>query len=192
MKNYFVFLLTGVFLLVGCSSIQVASNRDQSVDFNRFKTYEYYGWSNDSGKSLTPFEQKLIEDEFGEEFRRRGLTYVKEGGDLVVALNIAAEDRTQTVIDTFDMGYGGFGYGPGWRWGSNVWGGDSMSTYHTYDYKVGTLVVDVYDAADKKLIWEGVGTKIVDDNPQTREKGIPEAVAAIMEQYPVAPLASGE
>jgi len=182
MKSYRTVLIAGILFLGGCSSIQVASNYDQSVDFTRFKTYEYYGWANNSDTLLTPFEKKLFEESFSQEFKKRGLTFVKQGGDLIVALNIVTEDKAETVIDTFDTGPGyGFGYGPGWRWGN------SMATYHTYEYTVGTLVVDVYDTANQTLIWEGVGTKIVDEDPASRKEGIPAAVAAIMEQYPVKP-----
>ena len=84
------------------------------------------------------------------------------------------------------MGYGGYyGYGPAYGWGP------SMSTAHTtfneYEYTVGTLVVDVYDAKNKKLIWEGVAQGTIDENPRGREENIKKVVAQIMARYPVQP-----
>lgn len=61
-------------------------------------------------------------------------------------------------------------------------------TVHEYDYQMGTLVCDVFDKADQRLIWEGIGSGTVDDNHNTRDENIPKAVAAIMEKYPVQPL----
>lgn len=114
----------------------------------------------------------------------------------MVALYIVTEQKQETTATTTGMGgpYGGYGggyggyygHGPGWGWG----GGMSTTSYNTYDYTVGTLVCDVFHTGDKKLIWEGVGSGTVDDNPQSREDGIPKAVAKIMAQYPVAPISA--
>lgn len=195
MKTKIAILLSLVVFLGGCSSIQVTSDYDKTVDFTQFKTFEYYGWADNSDKILTPFDKERIEKAFGDEFRKRDLEYVKEGGDLIVALYIVTEQKQQTTANTTSMGggYGGYyGYGPGWGWGGGYGGyggmGHSTTTYSTYDYTVGTLVVDVFHKSDQKLIWEGVGSGTVDDSPQTRDESIPKAVAAIMKQYPVAPI----
>jgi hypothetical protein len=66
--------------------------------------------------------------------------------------------------------------------------GTSTTTYSEYDYQVGTLVVDVFDKKAEKLIWEGIGKKTLDDNPQTNDKNIQKTVAAIMKNYPVQPI----
>jgi ribosome recycling factor len=50
------------------------------------------------------------------------------------------------------------------------------------------LVIDVFDKANKQLIWEGIATKTVDENPDTRDKNIPIAVAKLMRYYPVPPI----
>ena len=197
MKNYLLIFLIGMFFLSACSSIQVTSDYDKSVDFTKFKTYQYYGWADNSDKILTPFDKERIEKAFADEFEKRGLTFVKEGGDLVVALYIVTEKKTETTANTTTMGYGGYGgyygYGPGWGWGGGYGGmGHSTTTYSTYDYTVGTLVVDVFHAGDEKLIWESVGTKTVDDNPQTRDDSVPKAVAKIMAEYPVPPIDEGK
>ena len=59
---------------------------------------------------------------------------------------------------------------------------------NTYDYNVGTLVVDVFDKANEQLIWESAGQGTIDENPQNRDKTIPKAVAKIMSTYPVPPI----
>lgn len=188
MKYYTLLLIPAFVFMAGCSSLKVTSDMDGSVDFNKYKTYQYYGWQKDSEKLLNDLDKKRIEQAFGKEFGIRGLTYVENNGDLIVTLLIVTEKKTQTTSNTTSMGggyggyYGGYhGYGPGWGWG----GGHATTTYHTYDYKVGTLVADVFDAKEKRLIWEGVGQGTIKDNPKNRDNNIPKVVEAIMKKYPV-------
>jgi hypothetical protein len=79
------------------------------------------------------------------------------------------------------MGYG-YGY-PAWGWG----GGMSTTRYQEYDYLDGTLVVDVFDAESKKLVWQGVASGTINENTKNREDRINRVAAAIMDQYPVEP-----
>lgn len=178
-------------ILTSCSSTKVVSDYDKSIDFSQFETFEYYGWAEESDKILNRFDRDRIEQAFGDEFAARSLKYVEEGGDLVVVLFIVVEQKTQKTASTTHSGgahggyYGGYyGYGPGYNWGPSY----STTTVSEYDYQVGTLVCDVFDAESKTLIWEGIGTKTIDENPDTRDKNIPKAVKAIMAQYPVQPV----
>jgi len=181
-------IISGIFLS-SCSGVKILSDKDATVDFTKFKTFQYYGWAEESNKLLNELNQTRIEKAFGAEFAKRNLEYVKEGGDLMVTLYIVTEEKTQTTANTTGMGgYGGYGYGgyygygPAYGWG----GGMSTTTYSTTDYTVGTLIVDVYDESNKKLIWEGVAQGTIKDNPKGREARIEAIVAGIMKKYPVA------
>lgn len=177
--------------LSSCDSVKVTSDYDKTADFTKYKTFEYYGWAQESDKILNQLDKDRIEKAFGEEFKKRGMSYVESGGDLIVTLFIVVEQKTQQTATTSGMGggyggyYGGYyGYGPGYGWG----GGYSTTTISEYDYNVGTLVCDVFDKSEEKLIWEGIGSGTVDDNPQSRDKNIPKAVEKIMYKYPVKPI----
>lgn len=191
-KTLFILSLAALFLY-GCSGITVTSDADKTVDFTQFKTFEYYGWANNSDKLLNDIDKRRIETAFGDEFKKRGYSLVEEGGDLVVALHIVTEQRQETTATTtgMGMGYGGYyggyyGYGPGWGYG----GGMSTTSINTYDYTVGTLICDVFHKADQKLIWEGTGSGTVDSDPSSRDEGIPKAVAKIMQGYPIPPIST--
>jgi hypothetical protein len=184
----FVVVLT----LHSCSGIKVVSDVDPTVNWSDYKTFEYYGWAKESEKLITSFDKDRIENAFGAEFSKRGLEYVEKGGDMIVVLFIVVEQKTETTARTTSMGgyYGGYyGYGPGYGWGPGWGEGMSSTTIDEYDYQVGTLVVDVFDAKEERLIWEGIGTKTVDENPQTRDKNIPKSVMKIMTKFPVQPIA---
>ena len=180
----------GVFLLNSCSGIKVISDTDPTIDWSKFSTLEYYGWAEESDKILTRFDKERIENAFGDEFKRRGFSFVEDNADLIVTLFIVVEQKTQTTATTTSMGggyggyYGGYyGYGPGYGWG----GGHSTTSINEYDYEVGTLVCDVFDAKSETLIWEGIGTKTIDENPAKRDRNIPKGVQAIMAKFPVYP-----
>ncbi len=191
-----VYLLIGI-MLYSCNTVKVVSDKDPSTDFSKYTTLEYYGWSDNSDKILNSFDKTRIEEAFGTEFANRGFKLVEKGaGDMIVSLYIISEAKTETVANTTTNyagggygglgGYGGYyGYGPGYGWGSGY--SNSTTTYSQHDYNVGTLVVSVYDAKRKELIWEASGTKTVDDNPKNNESNINAAVAKIMMAYPIKP-----
>lgn len=182
--------LAGLILLSSCSTLKVYSDLDPTVDFKKYKSLEYYGWAEESDKLLTQLDKNRIENAFGAEFKRRGFDIVESGGDMIVSLFIVVEQKKGTTATTTSMGgmyggyYGGFyGYGPGYGWG----GGHSTTTIQEYDYQVGTLVCDVFDKQNEKLIWEGIGTGEINENPKNRDKNIPKTVQAIMSKFPVPP-----
>ncbi len=183
--------IAGLILLSSCSSLKIYSDVDSTVDFSKYKTLEYYGWAEESDKILTALDKDRIENAFGTEFEKRGFKVVESDGDMIVTLFIVVEQKTTTTATTSHMGggyggyYGGFyGYGPGYGWG----GGHSTTSIQEYDYNVGTLVCDVFDKKDEKLIWEGIGTGEINKNPKNRDKNIPKTVKAIMSKFPVPPL----
>ena len=179
-------------LMTACSSVKITTDYDKTVDFTQFKTFEYYGWAAESDQILNQLEKDRIEAAFGAEFKNRGLQYVESGGDLIVTLFVMTQEKTQYNATTTGMGYGGYGgyygYGPGWGWGPGMGMSMSTTTVNEYNYTVGTLVIDIFDATNEKLIWESIATGTVDDNPQTREKNIPKTVAKIMAPYPGTPI----
>jgi len=188
MKNLSVILLS-VVLLGSCESVKVTTDFDKTVDFTKHKSLEYYGWAENSDKILNRFDKERIEKSFADEFKKRGIAVVEKGqGDMIVTLFIVSEQKTQTTANTTSMGggyggygYGHYGYGPGYGWGA----GHSTTTYTESDYTVGTLIVSVYDASDKLLIWESIGKGTVSEKEKGREERIAKTVATIMKDYPI-------
>lgn len=186
--------LLSILFLGACSSLTVKSDYDKEADFSKYKTFEYYGWQEDSDKILNRFDKERIESALGDEFSKRGLKLVTENGDMVVSLFIVVDQKTSTTAYTNHNNMGGYGYGGGGFYGGYGYGygnmgmGSSTTTYSENDYLVGTLVVDVFDKAEKKMIWQSVGSKTVDDNPNTREKNTGKVAAAIMKPFPIQPI----
>ena len=65
--------------------------------------------------------------------------------------------------------------------------GMSTSTSRVRTYTEGTLVVDIYRADKKELVWRGVVTATLDENPRKVEKKINKGVAKLFKKYPPPP-----
>lgn len=185
MKNAIFSFLAALFLLSSCgSSIEVTSDYDKSVDFTKYKTYSYLGWSKNSDELMNDFDKRRIESAFAYEFEIRGLKHVLLGGDIEVSLFLVTDQKTAVTAytDYYGTYYGGYRYGgyPG-GWGMGM----SSTTYHESDYEVGTLVCDVFDGKEKRLVWQSVGTKTIEQSSSERDVTIPKAIAKMMSLYPV-------
>ena len=90
---------------------------------------------------------------------------VGEGRAAVIA---HAATKTKHSYETFYDGWGG-----GWRWRM---GGFGSSTTYVQDYKVGTVVVDIFDADTKQAIWRGSATDALSDNQKDNAQATEAAI----------------
>jgi hypothetical protein len=174
--------------LFSCSSTKITSDFDKEADFSKYQDFHYLGWAKESGEIVNDLDKRRIEEAFGNEFSKRGITFVDQSeADAAVSLFIVVDQKTGTTAYTdYYGGMGGMGYGygrgyPGWGWG----GGMSTTRYQEYDYLVGTLVVDVFDTDTKKLVWQGVASGTINEKTKNREARIQKMARAIMDKYPV-------
>ena len=178
MRRMLPIALATVLLAPALAAAQkVSYDYEKSANFAAFKTVAL--------KEGTPVGQPLIDQRIvaaiEAELTAKGLTRSETNPDLVVVYHIAFDKEKD--ISTFSSGYGG--YGPyGWGWG----GGWAGGTTHTQvrDILIGTLVVDIADAKQNKMVWRGMGVKQVNpqNKPEKRDKAINEAMKKIFKNYP--------
>lgn len=102
----------------------------------------------------------------------KGWLEVPEGeGQVVVIVNTATE--TNHSYQTFYDGWGG--------WHS---AGPESSRGFIEDYKLGTVVVTIFDAETKRAIWRGFATDALLDTPRQNAKAAEKAVAKIFTNFP--------
>jgi len=185
MKKIFIALLISP-LFFGCSSTKITFDYDKEVDFTKLKSLSYYGWAENSENAISEYDRQRIEGAFAMEFLDRGIELKQTGGDIVVSLFIVVDQKTGTTAYTNHYGgyMGGYGYYPAWGWGA----GYTTTTYHDYDYREGTFIIDVYEAATKNLIWQGVAAGEMDGSSHSSEENIARTAKAIMDNYPIEPV----
>jgi Domain of unknown function (DUF4136) len=51
-------------------------------------------------------------------------------------------------------------------------------------YKVGTLVLDMYDSKTNKLMWRGTAVDTVSSKPEKNEKKLEKGIEKMFEKFP--------
>jgi len=118
------------------------------------------------------------EEQFGEERLAELVeTLAPQGADALVYVHFHLDSRTQmTTTDYASAGW------YGWRWGGGV------ATTTVSEIPVGTIVIDVVDAAGKKLVWRGWGKDDVTSrrSPEEAEEYARGVMAKLFENFPPA------
>ncbi|MDO6760989.1 DUF4136 domain-containing protein [Tamlana sp. 2_MG-2023] len=179
-------------LLFVCTSsfAQVKSDYDKSTDFSKYKSYTFAGWEKNSDQLVNDFDKKRVLEALKKEFSARGMSHVESEADAVITLYLVVNNKTSTTAYTDFNGGMGYGYGMrrAWGWGMGPGMVSATTTYDEDDYKEGTLVVDLYDAAGKSLVWQGVMTKVINEHSEKRDKTIPKNIKKLMKKFPVKPM----
>lgn len=151
----------------------VTVDYDKAANFGPIKTFAVKletPWGN-------PIGEKRLTEEITQALVGKGWAVAPEAeGDALVVIHGAS--RTKKSLNTFYSGMGGYG----WRgWGA---GGFGTATTTASEYTEGTLVVDIYDAKSKQLLWRGVAKGELKDTPEKREKQLQKVSEKMFKDFP--------
>ena len=166
-----VFVAIMFLLAVKSSAQQVKTDYDRSADFGQYKTYSW-----EHIKTQDPLAVDRIKNSVNAALAAKGWTQVESGGEVsIVAVQMT---QNQQTLNTF---YDGFGGGWGWR---RFGGGFGEATTTTETYKVGTLVVDLFDTKTKKLLWRGTSSDTLSNNSDKNIKNLDKGVEKMFKKFP--------
>ena len=151
----------------------VKTDFDKSANFAAIKTFSVKigtSWNNQ-------ISEKRITDEITQTLIEKGWQKVDANPDALVLLHGATEK--QRSLNTFYSGMGGYG-GYGYR----GWGGMGSATTTTSEYTVATLVVDIFDAKSKALMFRGTAEDEVSDKPEKNIKKVEKAASKMFKDFP--------
>jgi len=169
MKTFRAFFCSALILL-GIAAIATAQDVKTDYDHHaNFSQYHTYYW--EKVKTTDPLWENRIREAVDRELQAKGWQRVDNGGD--VAITAVGSARNEKEYSTFYNGMGG------WRWG-----GFGETTTQVENYPVGSLVLDFYDAHDKQLIWRGISSDSLTDNPEKNEKKLDKAIDKMLEHFP--------
>jgi Domain of unknown function (DUF4136) len=168
-----VFVLIGMILLSGTAlAQQVKTDYDRTANFAQYKTYSW-----EQVKTKDPLDVDRIENAVNAALAAKGWTKVNSGGDVsIVAMEMT---RNQQTLNTFYDGFGG-----GWGWRRFDGGGFGEATTTTDTYKVGTVVVDLFDTQTKQLIWRGSSSDTLSNNSDKNIKNLVNGVNKMFKHFP--------
>ncbi len=139
----------------------IKTDFDHQANFSQYQ-YKTYSWQ--EIKPANSLWDARIKNAVDAQLAAKGWTQVDNGGDVA----IVAIKTTQTQRTLRWRGMGGFG----------------QSTTTEQDYKEGTLVVDLYDAKTKQLIWRGSAQDTLSDKATKNEKNLDKGVAKMFKAFP--------
>jgi hypothetical protein len=151
---------------------RVKTDYDRSANFAQYKTYSW-----EHVKTKDPLDVDRIKNAVNAALSAKGWTQVASGVDVSVLAIQMTED--QQTLNTFYDGFGG-----GWGWRRFGGGGFGEATTTTETYKVGTLVVDLFDTKTKMLIWRGSASDTLSNNSNKNIKNLDKGVEKVFKQFP--------
>jgi len=173
-----VSFLLFVAIVSSCSSIKVTYDMDKTIDFSKYKTYSY---TDDALKlGVGDLNRNRMIAAIDAEMAARGITK-SDNPDAMIDLILTMKEQTQaTAYNTGGGYYGRYGYG----------GGMGTTTINYSTYIDGTLFISLVDKTSEKIVWQGRGTKTLDEDasPEKKESNIKYAVKSIFNNYPVKPI----
>jgi hypothetical protein len=175
MKKLCLAVLALFILVVTVSAAQDATyNFDQGADFSKFKTYKWVSIKN--AQQVDELTARQITAAIDAALAKKGLTKTDaDNADLYIAYQTAIGSQTQ-----WNAYSSGWGYGP-------YWGGRTgMATATSETILVGQLDLDMYDSANKRLVWRGKVSKTLDPTakPDKRQKNLDKAIDKLLKNYP--------
>jgi hypothetical protein len=180
-----LFLLSIIIVTaISCSSVKVSSDYDKTVDFAKYKTYAF---TNEAlNMPLNDLDRNRILNGIAAQLAAKGFTKSETNPDVWIDVNIKTTTNQTATAST--SGVGGYGYGYGY--GRYGYGGGFTTTTINYDtYTDGTLFIDMVDVAKKQLVWQGRGTKTLEEDAsaQRRQENLDYALNQIFTLYPPKP-----
>jgi hypothetical protein len=166
-----LFLFFGLF---SCASLNVTSDYDKNADFAKFKTYAF---TEESMKlPVGELNADRIISAVEKELGAKGFSK-SDNPDILVDVLLKSKKRVEATATNTGGYYGRWGYGGGYP---------STTHVNVNEYTDGSLFITFIDKSVGKIVWQGVGTKTVEENASAnqRESNINYAVKSIIGKYP--------
>lgn len=170
-KAYFLIglVITAVLFFELAANASVTTDYDHNTSFGQYKTYS---WA--KVQTSNSLWDERVKEAVEKELAGIGWSLVPSGGEAV--LTARRTTQNQHDLETFYDGLGG------WRWGGF---GSAITTEDTY--KEGTLMIDMFDANTKSLIWRGASSGTLSGNPDKNTKELDKDVHKMFEHFPPEP-----
>lgn len=169
-------------LLYSCApTVKVTTDYDHAINFSEYKTFAVYDLRAQEGQ-VNQLNVDRVAKAIRNEMLAKGFTE-SSNPDLKVNAVSILKNKTSVSANTNFYGYGGM-YRPYGYWGGGAMMGGANTTFDTYDYVDGSLVIDIVSTKTDKLVWQGIGNAEIDSKPDNPEEFINGAIKKILTGFP--------
>ncbi len=186
--NGLLILILGWYL-AACSvgsTLQTQVDFDQNAVFNDLKTYQWLDIGIEISKKLDAEQVRQLESTITSSvdgvLSKKGYSKTSIDADFFVAVQVAVNDQSQVTVMNDAYQYP-MGWGAGKRY---TLGARNRPRQFVYQYKEGTLIIDIVNAYTNKLMWRGTaGDELKTDRTyMQRLNNVKTAVEEILEGFP--------
>ena len=164
-----IFFFT-IFLIFQSCGVYVQSDYDRDVDFSEYNTFAFYKADIDKVK-ISDLDKKRILKYIDLGLKQKGLTR-SDNPDIIVTIETVSRQRVY-LRNNLAYGY----YPPFWGYYNHP---SSSVTSNTQ----GTLFINIIDAKNNQLVWQGRGVGLINEFREDRDEMIGDFVNKIFEEYP--------
>jgi hypothetical protein len=173
--NILLFVLPAA-LAVSCKpTLKVSSDYDRQANFSGYKTFSLFYLA--TNKNVTELNAGRIWNSVRAEMIRKGYTETYTNPDLLVNAVSVVKNKQHVGATSGSYGYAG----PFRPYGGMV---TTQTTFQSYNYKDGSLMIDVVDAKARKLVWQGAVNAELTKQPKNPDEAIQKAVSRTMASFP--------
>ncbi|MCY1045116.1 DUF4136 domain-containing protein [Corallococcus sp. bb12-1] len=172
--------------LASCAGVDVGTNYDPAA-VQRIDNFRTYSWMAQPQKTQdarinNDITDSRVKEAVNQDLQSRGYRKVdaSENPDFLIGWQGAIDTRLSAeMVDN----YYGYPWDPFWGSYYGPYGGGGT---YVRQYDVGTLILDVVDAKEKKLVWRGTAQANLGDTPsiQSAGKKLDEGVEKMMKEFP--------
>jgi hypothetical protein len=173
-------------LLVGCApSVKVRSDADPGVNMSQYQTYDFFSQLGVEGDSYSNLVGRHFRDAISSQMDVRG--YSKSGTpQLQINVSIGAEEKVRVNTYQDPYLYGGYYGGRGYGYMGSPWGYPTTTRTTVSQYTEANVYIDMVDASEHKLVWQGVATFTLTDKMQEQlRETVYNTVDKVFAKYPV-------
>jgi len=173
-------------LLVGCApSIKVRSDTDPTVNMSQYQTYNFFNQMGVEGENYSNLLGQHFRDAISAQMESRGYR-ASETPQLQVNVSIGAEEKIR--VNTYQDPYlhGGYYRAPGYGYMGSPWGYPGATQTTVSQYTEANVYIDMVDAGQHKMVWQGVATFTVTTKMQEQlRESVHNTVDKIFAEFPV-------
>lgn len=155
-----------------CITSAVAVGQQVSVNYNHsqsFAGYHTYAWGgNNQNQIQDSILAQVAQQDIDTALQAKGLQKVTEDKNPDLILTASGGMKQQTSYTAMGM---------------RGWGG-GMGSITPEQNVIGTMIVDLFDAKSKSLVWRGIAQDTLSNNGDKNQKMVQNAISKMFKQWP--------
>ena len=161
-------------LVLGSCAVKVNTMQDNSVDFSQYKTFCWLQGCEFTYTGPSYLDDSLLQETIKgaiiAELAEKGIVRDENNPDLLIDFHITVENESSVIYHHIDESYD---YQPLPEIDDEI-----------IHYLKGTMIIDIVDRAQSKMVWRSESINYMDLHPELSEKNIRKGIALTLKKFP--------